>query len=208
MIQAMSESTPQRQDGAGDHVRFRARCVLLHAPGRAAPRELLAALDRRSIDARPTADPYRALAWLVTTQADSGPVVLLISEPEHVPAACEMVRASERYAPRAVRWMFDPISNPSLRAVVESDVLAWRGGAEPDAGEPEDDAAPASQTTDEPAGTPALRLVDPPPTTPVGPGKPKAMAPDVLSDGAIDTQRVISDDELSMLMGDDGEEVS
>lgn len=121
-----------------------ARCVLWRPPGGDPPAELLESLRRRNLEIIDCTDPYTAMARLCLLQRETvaavgagravGPFILIVVAPTELPDAPDLVRAVERYAPRAACWMYEsldpasisgPSPNPRLRRIVPEDVQFW-----------------------------------------------------------------------------------
>lgn len=168
-----------------------ASCVVLAAPGRPIDADLLAVLRRRDLDLAIETQACSAMARLCRLGKDTdGGLILLLVRPREIGFAAQLIRAAERYAPRAICWQYDPAGRPRLRAMT-----------------PEDLALPAS----EPAGTPR-RVPTPPITAPsrlrlagegVLPAEPEPSSLGGDQPPAQSPPHALTGAELAMLLGED-----
>lgn len=189
------------------------RCVLWTPRGMAAPAELIAELERKRIEHVVCGDAHGAFARLCTwgaeaRQASGGGVrVLVMIEPGRLVGARALLDAMERFAPDSARWVYQPGANPSLRALVESDVASEAAMAGPATNgaatrreQPRIEVRPLPAIKPRPIakGTPALRLTEGDVTrASIG------NAADEREDGS--PANLLTDEELSMLLGEDEE---
>ena len=149
-------------------------------------------LDRRGVAVVEVGGPCEAVARTFeeagfrTRPALDEPVVLMLVDPAHLPEAGHVVRSVQSHLPRAVCWMYQAGANPRLRAVVESDVSAWLG----------------EQTDD------LITVVKSPPR-PVAPSKAQGLrltGTEAEHAQGGDNGSMLTDEELSMLLGDNERE--
>jgi hypothetical protein len=107
--------------------------ALWHPAGTPPPPKLVGELARRGITVRPVTSPFMALATLCreARRSAGAQVALVLASPEALPDAAAVYDAAMQYAPSARVWLYGPEANPTLRAVIDSDVDRWRGGSEP-----------------------------------------------------------------------------
>ncbi|GJM19048.1 MAG: hypothetical protein DHS20C14_12610 [Phycisphaeraceae bacterium] len=161
-----------------------ARCVVVVGAGREPEPSLLEALGRHGLTPRVVSSPHAALAELCRRGRERR--VLLIADADSVAPARRVMRAAERYAPGAAWWIYEPGANPPLRAFVDQAEESPRDDIDPFA-----PAEPASRA----AGSPMLRLIaadEPLPPIPEG------------DDAEPTTEHLLSNDELTMLLAEDG----
>lgn len=175
----------------------RARCVVVHRRNGSVPRALADALARQRLDHVAMDSPVLALAELcATSRSANRPAILLLDEPSRLESPVTLVRAAKRYAGRAVCWQYRAAAHPQLSAILDRDLDTWaEADAQTDA--PVDEAvaeAPQPVAPSRPAATPELRL------TPGDPADQRDHDAEAVAD-AIDPQRLLTSDELSMLFG-------
>lgn len=166
------------------------RCVLWCPDGAPMPAELKTVLDRRGVGVVEVGGPCDAVANTFeeagyrTRPALDEPVVLMLVDPTRLPEAGHVVRSVQSHLPRAVCWMYQAGANPRLRAVVESDVSAWLGE------ETDDLISVVRSPTPRPKAAPGLRL-----SGTEAEAKPSG-----------DSGSMLTDEELSMLLGENERE--
>jgi hypothetical protein len=114
-------------------------CVMWHAPDVVLRPELIAALQRPGFAVQRCADPYSAVAAVLTSSravaAGSGDlVVLVLVEPKHLKELAAAITAVQRAAPQIVMWMFEGQASPQLRAVRSEDIEGWLAASAGDSG--------------------------------------------------------------------------
>lgn len=109
----------------GEDASAAGRCVLLIAPGEAPPQRLLAALGRRRVTVTVVCDGPRAMVEVVR----HGARLLIVTDPDRVPAAAELVEAVRRASPRTVCWQYQQRSLTPINGRVGGVSL---GAAKPD----------------------------------------------------------------------------
>ncbi len=100
-------------------------CVLWVARGVAAPADLEHELERKGIEHELCDNAHGVMAVLCAMRGgeEGRPVrVVVLVEPEMLPDARELLGGLDRYASDVARWVYRRGANPSLRALVESDV--------------------------------------------------------------------------------------
>lgn len=165
----------------------RMRCVALCVGHDALPPDLDAALRKRAVPTVIRRNVYDALAELC---AERAPAALIIVEPNATPHAAELLDACAKYAPHATLWRYDGDADERLRAFTHAP-----GAHQPKPPEtPDVVVRPAVAQSMRPhPPRPALRLA--PTDDHSAPLPPDAHDPPPAS--------VLSDDELSMLLGDE-----
>ncbi|MHC4976008.1 MAG: hypothetical protein ACYTF7_05310 [Planctomycetota bacterium] len=183
------------------------RCVVLCAPGTTnGPGDLIRALKRKQLALQIANNPFEAMAHLVRRLDESVPaasrgMALVIVEPkQHGDGLLQSMLASlARYAPLTTLWAYDEDASPKLHSYVPGD-----GDSSAD-GEPEIHVKPGLkdqlieatlQRRAHKEGSPSLRLAG------EGQVPPGASDLDDLDD-EIDPTKLMSQDELSMLLDDD-----
>lgn len=194
----MEGATGQSQEGGH-------RAVVWHAPDTAPPPNLMAALAARGIEATGVQSSYVALAQLCRAGRGASPALVIV-HPETMSDAVALWQAKSRYAPGARCWMYGPAASPTLRAIVEGDIMAWGGG---DRREPEvvvkpqpnkaEDSLKIGPRRDPPgpkprSGGPRLKLAGEPLPLPPPGGEPAEEA---------SPAPLLTPEELRMLLGDD-----
>ncbi len=170
--------------------------------------QLRDALARRGIDPEEAGDPYAVMAELVEherrvgLEQTTGLLVLLLVEPRKSEEARRLAAAASAYTPHVVLWSFDPLETPRLRAYSRPE-------------EVEEDAAvvePASRTG--PEGGPRLRLTGLDDREGATDGAEGATSENhhrrneanEAEDGrSVGGLAALSEDELDMLLAEDGE---
>ncbi len=194
----------------------RARCAIVHAQARAgeAPRdpgaaELAAAMGRRGLDVLWCRDAYSAMAELAVHERAlrrgecTEPMIVVLCDAAHLAQAPALFDASARLAPHAVIWRYDAGANPALAAFhpgARVDPVAARQPAGRGT-----QSAPARLEPDEPAPLAWPLKIDPPQPVravpePAAKPSPAAAAPQP----ARPTQMILTEEELAMLLGDEG----
>ena len=170
-------------------------CVLWTPRGVAAPVDLESELDKKGIGHVTADNAHAAMAMLcLSVEREPGAAhplrVIVLVEPEMLLDARALLDAIDRYAPDAARWVYRRGANPTLRALVESDVphaapvsapvrSPVRGPVAAQPGAPSGATGPMVFGSGMPRaerrplapGRPSLRLTDHPPVAPpVAPG--------------------------------------
>ncbi len=201
----------------GESAPTAAECVLWHRRGVQPPVRLVEALHRRSIRVERATDRFLAFSalLLMARRAPDSPVVLLLVDPQSLRGAAAVVRAVERFVPRAPIWVYDESSDPHLRAVRPEDVAQW--AAAPEARGPRGVEAPPEVVVRPvtPPSRPAVvapRADEPAPASPTTPGVGPAgglaagagTPMDAETGGGVsDPWSVLTEEELSMLLSED-----
>jgi len=157
--------------------------VVLSSPGASPDAALLGALDRHGLRARPVASAHGAMAELCRPADRGSKRVLLIADEGARTPAERVLRASKRYAPETTCWIYQPGANPPLRALVEEEGAAVAP------------AEPPARPDPVPTGSPMLRLIAADEPMPATNGLGEEEEPT--------TERVLSTDELTMLLAED-----
>jgi len=174
------------------------RCILtLPDSARATPADLVEAFAARSIEVREVIGPFRAMAELMRARRDDHcAIALVVMDPAAGAATrcAELMRAVDRWCPRAARWVYDEHAAPRLRRwVAPSDgttppVLGVNGIA----GAIRDVTSP-----------PSLRLIggDHGPTTSPPAAASQDTAPEPPQDERASSADELTEDEIAMLLG-------
>ncbi len=184
---------------------------------------LQAALKRPGLEVAMCDDPFAVLAVLTNAHlGGAGAKILLLIEPQRLPHVVDLLNLAPRYVPEMAIWLFDPARQPVLKAARVGDVLAALGvKAAPKPGPvvaPTDESrasgpvawtgpwvASTTQKWSEPSG--GLRLAG----EGTLPARDEVREDDVemFADGKPApeaapkrNQRVLTDEELAMLLGD------
>ncbi|MFG0256803.1 MAG: hypothetical protein ACF8GE_02770 [Phycisphaerales bacterium JB043] len=183
------------------------RCVVLTSPGSDhGPGDLLRALKRKQLSLQLATNPFEAMAHLVRRLDDDVPasrrgMALVIVAPKSQPDASlhGMLAALARYAPLTTLWAYDEDSSPRLHSFVPGD---GDSSADP---APEIHVKPglkeqlieaSLKRRGASSEKPSLRLA--------GEGQvPQGQLDDDGLDESIDPSKIMSQDELSMLLDDD-----
>jgi hypothetical protein len=109
----------------------RAVCVLWHPAHEIVDGRLLDALNRKDLSVECCTDAAGALAALlrhgrlaITRSEQPPPLILLLYNPEALPAGAALVRTLNRYAPQAICWVCTPSDDLLLRALSPADLHA------------------------------------------------------------------------------------
>lgn len=157
-------------------------CVVVSSPGCSPDASLLKALDRHGLQARAVSSAHGAMAELCRPVHPKPKRVVLIADDGARVAAARVMQASKRFAPGTACWIYQPGANPPLRSHVEGE-----------ASEPAFDPTPPERT---PTGSPMLRLI--------AADEPMPAASNGLGEDEVPTaERLLSTDELTMLLADD-----
>mgnify|MGYP007037743228 CR=1 FL=1 len=166
----------------------------------------------------PRTDRYGAVAevFAVGRGRSGARVVLLLVEPRGLESAARVTEMVERGLSSATVWMFEASANPGLRAVVASDVDAWReaerNAAADDVGGGCFVAAPEvarAESRVEVRGEPRVEVVAGIRERVVrvngaaGHAKIEPAAPEAAKGAASNGKGLLSQEELAMLLGDD-----
>jgi hypothetical protein len=193
--------------------------TLWHASGVEVPKELLAALSgvkggTGGVKVLSVGDPFQALARLCRLVVEGRPGAppaarLVIVYPEMLTDTAELCAAVDVYAPGVPRWQYGPVSNPTLRPIVDADVRAWDTRNLPETPQVEV-VAGAMARTPRTVG-PHLRLAGEGPVldnhekTADGEGE-KGFSGGEASPPVVRSAPLITDEELRMLLGEPNEE--
>lgn len=159
------------------------RCVALCVGTGELPPDLAAALRKRAVPTVVRRNVFDALAELC---AERAPAALIIVEPNAIARAAELLDACAKHAPHAAVWRYDAAANERLRAFAPPPPAAA-----PD--RPETVVRTAARASAAAPGRgPSLRLA--PADEHDAPFPPEPADPSPSS--------ILSDDELSMLLGD------
>lgn len=185
--------------------------ALWHPPGQPAPERLLSALRTKGVAMVEVSSSYGALAEVCAQRTGSvGPdgkrpgSGIVIVYPERLSDASTLLEALWRYAPGTRCWGYGPASNPRLAAIVEQQ-----------AGHPGPDATvapapPATRPAPDPGSAAAMSAVEPKlKLTESGTISTASDTSDLQEDddlGPRVRRPLLSAEELSMLLGEDGPE--
>ncbi|MEQ8770803.1 MAG: hypothetical protein RIB60_09885 [Phycisphaerales bacterium] len=160
-------------------------CVVVSSLGKTPDAALLGALDRHGLQARPVSSAHGAMAELCRPANRGSKRVLLIADEGARAAAERVLRAAKRYAPETACWMYEPGANPPLRAHVEAGAAAAEAS-------PEEHPVRSERA---PTGSPMLRLI--------AADEPMPATNGLGEDEEPTAERVLSTDELTMLLAED-----
>jgi hypothetical protein len=186
------------------------RCVLLTTPREAAPpQDLLDALNRKGLGWTLAPTSYHAMSQIIRAGAlkterrvGARPGVALVVVNPHLRDEAELrelVRSLDRFCPQVARWSYSADATPRLHALrLNSAPTPQVGPVVVANGVRETIAARAAATR--PAPQPRLRLADA-----EGPSLHKHADAPITDDASGDTPAsLLSEDELTMLLEDDG----
>lgn len=100
----------------GEKSRHPARCVVWTAAGRPVPPSLAGALGARGVSIVHAGNAHTAMAELCLAQRAGERAGLILCGPVD---AGRVLDAAERFAPRAVVWVYEEGANPPLRPLVQ-----------------------------------------------------------------------------------------
>lgn len=189
-----------------------ARCVVWSPPGEGTPAALSRVLEKRGLGLVPTDSPCRALAELCLAERGGDRVALIVTGDLE---AGRMRQAVERFAPKAVVWVFQPCANPPLRPIVverktraTTTVAEVRAAILADRAENGVARRPGAEVAAKPAGKPAMQIGRdvpedrPAPELKLAPGidAPGAEPPRATPTKKVSARDVLDDAELEMLL--------
>lgn len=197
-------------------------CVILARPGESeGPPDLVELLRKRNVRIRTFPGAYAAMAHLLrldAAQRDSGrraPLALVVIDPSANHRAADLVQAIARFVPHVVCWRYDSDASPRLRGYVlepqetnSSPVKIALDTNGPGVGRSDHGQSPPrlrlTGDYDAPASPP--RADSPAEDDPSGRDAPGPPSDEAETD-APSSASILSEEELSMLLSDDPDEI-
>lgn len=181
--------------------------MVWHEHGADLKPELFAALARPGFSVVRCSDEFAAVAHVCRAARDGRHIqppillILLLVDPLRLRSPVAVVESVARRAPGVVIWMYDLTSSPQLRTVRASDIAEWRRAEltpKPTAPtEPPTITVKASIPAPPQAPEPASLSV---PSASVSPSSDSPIPEVPPSAHGMPTQKLLSDDELAMLL--------